>query len=226
MVWPRLRFPARRGLDEFLETTAMGWDRVGLQPGTLFGLYPFAILRRRNRPGRDPAAGGNCRQPLELWTAFFYSANDHFCLGWHECPFARRRDRWALGRASCGGAGWLYCLDKGSPQAFPIDTSDLFLFHLRRICIRHCFSVYPDGIPQGFEPRPSFSLLCRGCSHGHSWPGRPFFPWGGLGMGDRSLRFGDLLLRSGAEYLGYPQFPRRGDEHRSVSHPVMGMADQ
>ncbi len=31
-----------RGLDEFRETAAVGWHRAGLEPGTVFCLFPFA----------------------------------------------------------------------------------------------------------------------------------------------------------------------------------------
>ena len=91
---------------------------------------------------------------------------------------------WTIGRwvvLSAGAVVGLHCLDEDSPQAFRIIPSDRFLLHLRRVCLRHRFSVDTDGVPQGFEPVSPFSILRFGGSPGRSWPRGPFFPWTALG---------------------------------------------
>src|ERR1700675_959633 len=181
MVWRRLRSPPVGGLDEFRETAAVGCHRAGLGSGTVLDLFPLTVLPRRFSPGRDLAAGDNHRQPLELWAAFFCSADNHLCLGGHACSPTKRLDWWTLGGTVRGGSRWLHCLDEESSQAFRIITSDRFLLHLRRVCFRHGLTVYTDGILQGLELVPAVSILCFWSSPGGSRPGGPFFPWPALG---------------------------------------------
>src|SRR5216683_4255468 len=133
--------PPVRGLDECRETAAVGWHPAGLEPGTVPDLFPLTILRRRFSPGRDLAAGDNHRQPLELWAAFFCSADDHLCLGGHACPPAKRLDCWTMGRVVRGRSRWLHYLDEESSQAFRSITSDRLLLRLRRICLCHGVAV-------------------------------------------------------------------------------------
>src|ERR1700719_3646320 len=170
-----------RGLDEFRGTAAVGWHRAGLGPGAVLDLFPLTILPRRFFPGRDTAAGDNHRQPVELWAAFFYSADDHLCLGRHACSPAKCLDCWTLGRVVRGGSRWLLCLDEQSSPAFRIVTSDRPLLRLHCVCLRHGVGVSTDGNLQGSEPVPSFSILRCGRSPGHSLPGGSFFPWSALG---------------------------------------------
>src|SRR5216683_2328787 len=106
--------PPVRGLDECRETAAVGWHL---------------------------AAGDNHRQPLELWAAFFCSADDHLCLGGHACPPAKRLDCWTMGRVVRGRSRWLHYLDEESSQAFRSITSDRLLLRLRRICLCHGVAV-------------------------------------------------------------------------------------
>jgi hypothetical protein len=44
---PAARLPPVRGLDEFLETLAVGWYRARIGTGFAFFLYSFLVLDRR-----------------------------------------------------------------------------------------------------------------------------------------------------------------------------------
>ena len=66
LVRPAARFPPVRGLDEFLETLAVGCDGARIGAGFAFFLHSFLVLDRRFLSRLDHWPGGARRPPLEV----------------------------------------------------------------------------------------------------------------------------------------------------------------